>query len=36
LTIPALIAAAWMREAGFTATRIEHLVGAESMVIGIK
>jgi hypothetical protein len=27
---------AWMREAGFTATRIEHLVGAESMAIGIK
>jgi hypothetical protein len=27
---------AWMREAGFTATRIEHLVGPDSMVIGIK
>jgi O-methyltransferase domain len=27
---------AWMHEAGFTATRIEHLVGPDSMVIGIK
>ena len=27
---------AWMCEAGFTATRIEHLVGPDSMVIGIK
>lgn len=27
---------AWMREAGFTAIRIEHLVGPDSMVIGIK
>jgi len=27
---------AWMREAGFTATRIEHLVGPDSMVIAIK
>jgi hypothetical protein len=27
---------AWMRETGFTATRVEHLVGPESMVIGIK
>jgi hypothetical protein len=27
---------AWMREAGFSKTRVEHLVGAESMVIGIK
>ena len=27
---------AWMREAGFTATRVEHLVGPECMVIGIK
>lgn len=27
---------AWMREAGFTETRIEHLVGPDSMVIGIK
>jgi len=26
----------WMREAGFTSTRVEHLVGPESMVIGIK
>jgi hypothetical protein len=26
----------WMREAGFSKTRVEHLVGAESMVIGIK
>jgi hypothetical protein len=27
---------AWMREAGFKTTRVEHLVGADSMVIGIK
>jgi hypothetical protein len=27
---------AWMREAGFTAIRIEHLAGPDSMVIGIK
>ena len=27
---------AWMKEAGFTNTRIEHLVGPESMVVGIK
>jgi O-methyltransferase domain/Dimerisation domain len=26
----------WMREAGFRATRVEHLVGSDSMVIGIK
>lgn len=26
----------WMREAGFENTRVDHLVGAESMVIGIK
>jgi hypothetical protein len=26
----------WMREAGFTETRVEHLVGPDSMVIGIK
>ncbi len=26
----------WMREAGFSQTRVEHLSGAESMVIGIK
>jgi hypothetical protein len=26
----------WMREAGFTATRVEHLIGPDSMVIGIK
>ena len=26
----------WMREAGFSATRVEHLVGPDSMVIGIK
>jgi hypothetical protein len=26
----------WMKEAGFTSTRVEHLVGPESMVIGIK
>lgn len=26
----------WMRNAGFTNTRVEHLVGPESMVIGIK
>ncbi len=27
---------AWMREAGFSATRVEHLVGGHSMAIGIK
>ncbi|TFW56687.1 methyltransferase [Bradyrhizobium sp. MOS001] len=27
---------AWLREAGFTTTRVEHLVGPDSMVIGIK
>jgi hypothetical protein len=27
---------AWMRNAGFRQTRVEHLVGAHSMVIGIK
>jgi O-methyltransferase domain/Dimerisation domain len=26
----------WMKEAGFTDTRVEHLVGPDSMVIGIK
>jgi hypothetical protein len=26
----------WMREAGFKQTRVEHLVGAETMVVGIK
>jgi hypothetical protein len=26
----------WMREAGFSQTRVEHLVGPDSMVIGIK
>jgi hypothetical protein len=26
----------WMREAGFTDCRVEHLVGPDSMVIGIK
>ena len=26
----------WMREAGFTETRVEHLLGPDSMVIGIK
>ncbi len=28
--------AAWMRNAGFRETRVEHLVGPDSMVIGIK
>lgn len=28
--------AGWMREAGFSATRVEALVGPDSMVIGIK
>ena len=27
---------AWMQEAGFHSTRVEHLVGPDSMVIGIK
>ena len=26
----------WMKEAGFSQTRTEHLVGPDSMVIGIK
>ena len=28
--------AGWMREAGFSTTRVEALVGPDSMVIGIK
>jgi hypothetical protein len=28
--------AGWMQEAGFSSTRVEHLVGPDSMVIGIK
>jgi len=27
---------AWMKEAGFRSTRVEHLVGPDSMVVGIK
>ncbi len=27
---------AWMRETGFRRTRVDHLVGPDSMVIGIK
>ena len=27
---------AWMKEAGFREARVEHLVGPDSMVIGIK
>ena len=27
---------AWLKEAGFRKTRVEHLVGPDSMVIGIK
>ena len=27
---------AWMREAGFRETRVEHLIGPDSMVVGIK
>ena len=26
----------WMKEAGFSQTRVEHLVGPDSMVVGIK
>ncbi len=26
----------WLREAGFHETRVEHLIGADSMVVGIK
>ena len=26
----------WMREIGFTDTRVEHLIGPDSMVVGIK
>jgi hypothetical protein len=28
--------AGWMREAGFSSTRVEHLVGPDSMVVGVK
>jgi hypothetical protein len=28
--------AGWMKEAGFSATRVEPLVGPDSMVVGIK
>ncbi len=28
--------AGWMKEAGFSSTRVEHLVGPDSMVVGIK
>ena len=28
--------AGWMKEAGFRETRVEHLIGPDSMVIGIK
>jgi len=28
--------AAWMREAGFKQTRVEHLSGPDSMVVGVK
>jgi len=28
--------AGWMKKAGFKQTRVEHLVGPDSMVIGIK
>jgi len=28
--------AEWMRQAGFTTTRAQHLAGPESMVVGIK
>jgi hypothetical protein len=28
--------AGWMKEAGFSSVRVEHLVGPDSMVIGIK
>ena len=28
--------AGWMRETGFRETRVEHLAGPDSMVIGIK
>jgi len=27
---------AWMREAGFREARVEHLIGPDSMVVGIK
>ena len=26
----------WLREAGFRETRVEHLAGPESMVVGLK
>jgi hypothetical protein len=28
--------AAWMKQAGFRATRVEHLAGPDSMVVGVK
>ncbi len=28
--------AGWMRDAGFSSTRVEHLVGPDSMVVGVK
>jgi len=28
--------AGWMQEAGFHSTRVEHLIGPDSMVVGIK
>jgi hypothetical protein len=28
--------ARWMTEAGFRETRVEHLIGPDSMVVGIK
>ena len=28
--------AAWMKEAGFRETRVQHLIGPDSMVIGVK
>ncbi len=33
---PCADCAGWMREAGFRSTRVEHLLGPDSMVIGTK
>jgi len=31
-----LISRGWMQEAGFRESRVEHLAGPDSMVVGIK
>jgi F420H(2)-dependent quinone reductase len=34
--IPVMVLVGWMAEAGFSETYVEHLVGPDSMVVGIK